>query len=103
MTNRLKLKRTLIAKLNTTDMVEQSKTHSFKHIFTTHDGKGNKAANIYFCFGSFYQILFKKQIKDTIDLGEGTSPKLALGLGSEKQDLSPYLIRLRSFRPYLEK
>ena len=51
----------------------------------------------------FIKFYSKKQIKDTIDLGEGTSPKLALGLGSEKQDLSPYLIRLRSFRLYLEK
>ena len=54
---------------------------------------------IFILFWKFYQMLFKKQIKDTVDLGEGTSPKLALGLGSEKQDLSPYLIRLRSFRP----
>ena len=27
----------------------------------------------------------QKKVKDTVDLGEGTSPKLALGLGFEKQ------------------
>ena len=65
--------------------------------------KGNKAVNIYFVLEIFYQILYKKQIKDTVDLWEESSAKLALGLGSEKQDLSPYLIRLRSFHLYLEK
>ena len=90
-------------------MIEQSKTHPFNLLkgvktFSPHiTKKGNKAVNFYFVFESFYQILFKKQINNTVDLGEGTSPKLALGLGSEKQDLSPYLIRLRLFRPYMEK
>ena len=65
--------------------------------------KGNKAVNIYFVFKSFLSNFIRKQVKDTVDLGKGTSPKLALGLGSKKHDLSPYLIRLRSFRPYLEK
>ena len=63
--------------------------------------KGNKTVNFYFFLEVFYQILLKAS--KGIDLGEGTSPKLAFGLGSEKQDLSPYLIRLRSYRPYLEK
>ena len=65
--------------------------------------KGSKVVNIYFIFESFFSNFIQKQVKDTVDLGKGTSPKLALGLGSEKQNLSPYLIRLRSFRPYLEK
>ena len=38
-----------------------------------------------------------------MDLEEGTSPKIALGLGSDEQDLSPYLVRLRLIRPYLQK
>ena len=65
--------------------------------------KANKAVNIYFVFWKFLSNFIRKQVKDTIDLGEGTTNKLALGLGSEKHDLSPYLIRLRLFRPYLEK
>ena len=65
--------------------------------------KGNKIVNFYFVFGRLLSNFIQKKVKDTVDLGEGTSPKLALGLGSEKQDISPYLIRLRSFRPYLEK
>jgi len=44
-----------------------------------------------------------KAVKGTIDLGEGTSPKLALGFGSNEQGFSPYLIRSRSIHPYLEK
>ena len=64
--------------------------------------KGNKVVYIYFILKSLSNFI-QKQIKDTFDLRDGTSPKLALDLGSEKQDLSPYLIRLRSFRPYLEK
>jgi len=35
---------------------------------------------------SFYHILLKA-VKDIVDLGEGTSSKLALGLGSDEQDL----------------
>ena len=65
--------------------------------------KENKAINFYFVFECFLSNFIQKQVKDTVDLGEVSSLKLALGLGSEKQDLSPYLIRLRSFRPYLEK
>ena len=92
-------------------MIEQSKTHPFNlsrgvKTFLPHImKKGSKAVNFYFVFfeSFFYQILLKANKIDTFDLREGTSPKLALGLGSEKQDLSPYLIRLRSFGPYLEK
>ena len=65
--------------------------------------KGNKVVNFYFVFESFLSNFIESKERDTVDLGEGTFPKLSLGLGSEKQDLSPYLIRLRSFRPYLEK
>ena len=64
--------------------------------------KGNKTINIYFILEVLSNFI-QKQIKDTFDLRDGTSPKLALDLGSEKQDLSPYLIRLRSFCPYLEE
>ena len=53
--------------------------------------KGNKAVNIYFVFGSFLSNFIRKQVKDTVDLGEGTSPKLALGFGSNEQGFSPYL------------
>ena len=38
--------------------------------------KKNKAINIYFVSKDFIEFI-QKQIKDTIDLGEGTSPKLA--------------------------
>ena len=36
-----------------------------------------------FYFGSFIKFI-QKQVKGIVDLGEGTSPKLALGLGSKK-------------------
>ena len=48
--------------------------------------KENKADNIFVVFIDFILFLLKA-IKDTIDLGEGTSPKLALSLGSDEQDL----------------
>ena len=60
-TNEYKLKRTLIFKLGTTDMIEQSKTHPFnlskgvKIFLPRIMKKENKAVN--FCF--FYQILLK--------------------------------------------
>ena len=46
--------------------------------------KGNKAVDFYFVIESFLSNFIQKQVKDTVDFGEGTSPKLALGLGSEK-------------------
>ena len=66
-------------------MIEQSKTHPFNlsrgvKTFLPHImEKGNKAVNFYFVFRSFYQILLKANKRDTVDLREGTSPKLALG------------------------
>ena len=46
--------------------------------------KGNKAVNIYFVSKVFFIKFIQKQVKDTVDLGEGTSPKLALDLESKK-------------------
>ena len=66
-------------------MIEQSKTHPFnlskgvKTFLPRIMENGNKTINFYFVFESFYQILLKANKRDTIDLGEGTSPKLALG------------------------
>ena len=61
-----KLKRTLIFKPGTTDMIEQSKTHPFnlsKRVETFLPRimkKRNKAVNFYFAFESFfYQILLE--------------------------------------------
>ena len=57
--SRFKLKRTLIFKLGTTDMIEQSKTHPFniskgvKTFLPCIMKKENKAVNFYFVFESF--------------------------------------------------
>ena len=67
-----------------------------------HHGKGNKAVDFYFVFGSFYQFLLKAN--KGIQLTSGRNlPQASSWFRVEKQDLSPYLVRLRSFRPYLEK
>ena len=74
----------LFSRLGTTDMIKQSKTHPFnlsrgvKTFLPRIMKKGNKAVNFYFVFESFYQILLKANKRDTVDLREGTSPKLAL-------------------------
>jgi len=67
-------------------MIKQSKTHPFNlsrgvktFLPRIMEKKGNKAVHFYFVFRSFYQILLKANKRDTVDLREGTSPKLALG------------------------
>ena len=45
-----------------------------------------KQINIFFVFIDFISFLLKA-VKDKVDLGEVPSPKIALGLGSDEQDI----------------